>query len=93
MKRFGIVLLLLFTTLLMTSPLVAQRRTKPPVKDTVTGEVFIRIVDQSLSLYYDDFSKGVNYDSIVDALDYAGDSARNIVNSSLIFVKLRPLIR
>ncbi|WP_343635182.1 LysM peptidoglycan-binding domain-containing protein [Fluviicola sp.] len=70
MKRFGTVLLLLFITLLNSTDLIAQRRQKPPVKDTVTGEVFIRIVDQSLSLYYDDFSKGTNYDSIVDALDY-----------------------
>ena len=70
MKRFGIILLLLFMTLLNSSPLMAQRRPKPPVKDTVTGEVFIRIVEQSLSHYYDDFSKGMNYDSIVDALDY-----------------------
>ena len=70
MKRFGTVLLLLFITLLNSPDLLAQRRQKPPVKDTVTGEVFIRIVDQSLSLYYDDFSKGANYDSIVDALDY-----------------------
>ena len=70
MKRFGYVLLLLFITLLNTQNTFAQRRTKPPVKDTITGEVFIRIVDQSLSLYYDDFAKGMNYDSIVDALDY-----------------------
>jgi membrane-bound lytic murein transglycosylase D len=70
MKRFGFGLLLLFITLLNTQNSFAQRRTKPPVKDTITGEVFIRIVDQSLSLYYDDFAKGLNYDSIVDALDY-----------------------
>jgi membrane-bound lytic murein transglycosylase D len=70
MKRFGPVLLLLFIALLNSHQLLAQRRPKQPVKDTVTGEVFIRIVDQSLSLYYDDFAKGLNYDSIVDALDY-----------------------
>ncbi|MNJ89017.1 Membrane-bound lytic murein transglycosylase D precursor [compost metagenome] len=69
MKRFGLVLLLLFVTLHANQSL-AQRKSKPPVKDTVTGEVFIRIVDQSLSLYYSDFAKGMNYDSIVDALDY-----------------------
>jgi membrane-bound lytic murein transglycosylase D len=70
MKRFGSLLLLLFLTSLCSPALFAQRRTKPPVKDTVTGEVFIRIVDQSLNLYYTDFAKGLNYDSIVDALDY-----------------------
>lgn len=74
MKRFGTVLLLLFITLLNSQNSFAQRRTKPPVKDTVTGEVFIRIVDQSLSLYYNDFAKGLNYDSIVDALDYEAGS-------------------
>ena len=77
MKRFGIVLLLLFIMLLNSSGLLAQRRTKQPVKDTVTGEVFIRIVDQSLSLYYDDFAKGMNYDSIVDALDYEAGTIPN----------------
>lgn len=70
MKRSGFLLPLTLITLLSTQNLFAQRRTKPPVKDTVTGEVFIRIVDQSLSLYYNDFAKGLNYDSIVDALDY-----------------------
>jgi membrane-bound lytic murein transglycosylase D len=69
MKRFGHVLLI-FVTLLYASSLFAQRKPKQPVKDTITGEVFIRIVDQSLALHYEDFAKGLNYDSIVDALDY-----------------------
>lgn len=69
MKRFGLTLLLLFICL-NSGALFAQRKQKPPVKDTVSGEAFIRIVDQSLNLYYTDFAKGLNYDSIIDALDY-----------------------
>lgn len=69
MKRFGLILLLLFICL-NSGNLLAQRKQKPPVKDTVSGDAFIRIVDQSLNLYYTDFAKGLNYDSIIDALDY-----------------------
>lgn len=70
MKRFGFIPLLLFICLIHSEHSLAQRKPKPPVKDTVTGEAFIRIVDQSLNLYYNDFAKGQNYDSIIDALDY-----------------------
>ncbi|MDR0801502.1 LysM peptidoglycan-binding domain-containing protein [Fluviicola sp.] len=69
MKRFGSILLLLFICL-NSGALLAQHKQKPPVKDTVSGDAFIRIVDQSLNLYYTDFAKGLNYDSIIDALDY-----------------------
>jgi membrane-bound lytic murein transglycosylase D len=52
-----------------------QRKTvKQPAKDTVSGEAFIRTVEQSLSLYLNEMSKGRNYDSLVDALDYEPSS-------------------
>lgn len=71
MKPFGFSLFLLFFFICTSENVFAQRKTpKAPVIDTLSGEAFIRTVDQSLSLYYQELSKGLNYDSIIDALDY-----------------------
>ena len=48
----------------------AQRRHAAPVKDTTGGDAFIRMVDQSLSLYYQEHISRGSTDSIVDALAY-----------------------
>lgn len=71
MKSFGSSLLFLFFVFSISENAFAQRKTpKTPVKDTLSGEAFIRTVEQSLNLYYQELSKGPNYDSIIDALDY-----------------------
>lgn len=46
------------------------QRTMPPTKDSLSGDAFLRMVDQSLTLYYQDFQRNGNTDSIIDALGY-----------------------
>lgn len=55
--------------LLLSLPVTAQR-TYAPVKDTVSGDAFVRVIEQSLSLYYQDFATDGKTDSIIDALGY-----------------------
>ncbi len=42
----------------------------PPIKDTISGTAFIRMVDQSLSIYLAEYANNGKTDSIVDALAY-----------------------
>lgn len=67
--RLQLVLSLLLTVG-VSSLANAQRRHGKPVIDTVSSDAFVRVVEQSLTLYCQDLSKGANYDSIIDALDY-----------------------
>jgi membrane-bound lytic murein transglycosylase D len=60
-------LIILFS--FISSVALAQRG-YPPVKDTISGDAFIRMVDQSLALHYADFVNNGKTDSIVDALGY-----------------------
>ena len=46
------------------------QRGYPPVKDTISGDAFIRMVDQSLALYYEEHISAGSADSIIDALAY-----------------------
>ena len=68
-------LFLTVVSLLFTTNTWAQRKTPPTVKDTLSGQAFIRMLDQSLSLYYDDFTKDGRTDSIIDALNYDAETA------------------
>jgi membrane-bound lytic murein transglycosylase D len=61
--------LFVLSSFFISATALAQRG-YPPVKDTISGDAFIRMVDQSLSLYYADFAGSGNTDSIVDALGY-----------------------
>lgn len=72
-KRY---ILLLFTVLLGCYTGVSAQRAYPAVKvkDTLSGDAFVRIVEQSLTLYYQDVAKGSNYDSIIDALNYEANT-------------------
>jgi membrane-bound lytic murein transglycosylase D len=60
-------LIILFS--FISSVALAQRG-YPPVKDTVSGDAFIRMVEQSLALHYGDFTTNGKTDSIIDALGY-----------------------
>lgn len=74
LKPIGLSLLTIATVFNVT----AQRRhTKPPVVDTVSGDAFVRMIEQSLTLYAQDLSKGNNYDSIIDALNYEANTVPN----------------
>jgi membrane-bound lytic murein transglycosylase D len=68
-------LFLTVVSLLFTTNTWAQRKTPLPVKDTLSDQAFIRMLDQSLSLYYDDFTKDGRTDSIIDALNYDAETA------------------
>ncbi len=70
MKLYGVGLFTCIFLVFHTTSTFAQRKPKTPVKDTLSGEAFIRTVEESLSIYLQEVSKGKNYDSIVDALDY-----------------------
>lgn len=41
-----------------------------PVKDTISGDAFVRMVEQSLTMYYTELAADKRTDSIVDALNY-----------------------
>lgn len=71
MLKFKLNSLLIFAFLFLAIKAYSQRKTlKQPAKDTVSGEVFIRTIDQSLNIYLNEMAKGRNYDSLIDALDY-----------------------
>lgn len=60
-----------FVFFLTSSQLFAQtRKPKPVVKDSISSEAFILMLEKSLLDYYTEFSKDPNYDSIIDALEF-----------------------
>ena len=61
-------LLLIFVSF---SSLNSQTRTpKPAVKDSISSEAFMRVIDETLNAYYADFANQSNFDSIINALEY-----------------------
>lgn len=46
------------------------RRPKPAAKDSLSGDAFIRMVDQTVNAFYTDYLGQRNFDSIIDALEY-----------------------
>jgi membrane-bound lytic murein transglycosylase D len=46
------------------------RRPKPAVKDSLSGDAFIRMVDETVNAFYTDYLGQRNFDSIIDALEY-----------------------
>ena len=58
-------------TLVCFSSLIAQtRKPKPAVKDSISSEAFMRMIDETLNAYYADFANQSNFDSIINALEY-----------------------
>jgi membrane-bound lytic murein transglycosylase D len=68
-RQIRLVILLSF----ISSVALAQRG-YPPVKDTISGDAFVRMVDQSLALHYAEFVNNGKTDSIVDALGYEANT-------------------
>jgi len=66
-KKLPLVFLIL--TIIANSA-IAQRGNYSSVKDTIGGDAFIRMVDQSLSLYYQEHISRGSADSVIDALAY-----------------------
>jgi membrane-bound lytic murein transglycosylase D len=46
------------------------RRPKPALKDSLSGEAFIRMTDETVNAFYADYLGQRNFDSIIDALEY-----------------------
>lgn len=46
------------------------RKPKPALKDSISSQVFIDMIDQTLNAYYADYANQSNFDSIIDALEY-----------------------
>ncbi len=61
---------LLFVSALFLMGSVFAQKSKTPVKDTISGEAFLRVVEQSLNLFYEDYANKSNYDSVIKALNY-----------------------
>lgn len=52
----------------------AQSKMNWTAEDSLKGEQMIRIIEQSLALFYEENSNGKNYDSIIEALNYEASS-------------------
>jgi membrane-bound lytic murein transglycosylase D len=64
-------LLILSTFVLFSISSMAQYSgTSTTPKDTLVGDQMINAIDQSLNLYYAEYSSTGNYDSIINALNY-----------------------
>jgi len=61
----------LFICFGISNVLLAQ---KPPVKDTMSDEVFMRVMEQSISMYLSEFAKDGSTDSIRQALGYESNT-------------------
>ena len=62
-------LLILSSFLLLSISSMAQYSGTAP-KDTLVGDQMINAIEQSLNLYYAEYSSSQNYDSIISALNY-----------------------
>lgn len=62
-------LLILSSFLLLSISSMAQYSGTAP-KDTLVGDQMINAIEQSLNLYYAEYSSSENYDSIISALNY-----------------------
>jgi len=67
-KKLHLVLLLI--VMIAANKAYAQSTAYSKTKDTTGGDAFIRMVDQSLTLYYKEFITNGSTDSIIDALAY-----------------------
>jgi len=60
----------LISFLLFSGFYAQTRRPKPSVKDSISSEAFMRVIDETLNTYYADFANQSNFDSIINALEY-----------------------
>lgn len=60
----------IFSLAIMGFSFSQTRKPKPVVKDSLSSEAFLKMVEESLNAYYADYANQSNYDSIIDALEY-----------------------
>ncbi len=46
------------------------RKPKPAVKDSISSEAFLKMIDESLNAFYAEYANDTKFDSIIDALEY-----------------------
>lgn len=66
MKHIILTLLISFSFQAFVS---AQRKPKPTVKDSISSEAFLKMVEGSLDAYYADYAGQSDFNSIIDALE------------------------
>jgi membrane-bound lytic murein transglycosylase D len=66
MKQILLTLLISFSFHSLVS---AQRKPKPTVKDSVSSEAFLKMVEGSLDAYYSEYAGQSDFNSIIDALE------------------------
>jgi membrane-bound lytic murein transglycosylase D len=54
---------------------IAQRRTVSQAKDTISGNAFVNMIDQSFSMYVNELLPDDKTDSIIDALGYEASTS------------------
>jgi len=47
-----------------------SRKPKPAVKDSLSSEAFIKMIDESLNAFYAEYANDSKFDSIIDALEF-----------------------
>ncbi len=68
MLYFRVTIILLFIGI---STVYAQnRKPKPVVKDSLTSEAFLKVIENSLESFYAEYANQSNYDSIINALEF-----------------------
>ena len=73
-------LLILSSFLLLSISSMAQYSGTTP-KDTLVGDQMINAIEQSLNLYYAEYSSDGNYDSIISALNYESSDMPEFADS------------
>ncbi|MGV3630147.1 MAG: LysM peptidoglycan-binding domain-containing protein [Bacteroidota bacterium] len=54
------------------------RKPKPVVKDSISSQAFLLMVEQSLESFYAEYAKDANYDSIIDALEFEANQVPEV---------------
>lgn len=85
MKKSIIVFIVLF--LFQLSSFGQKRTPKPIVKDPISSETFLSMVEKSLEEFYAEFEKDPGYDSIINSLEY-GDREIPEVSDDEICLRL-----
>lgn len=61
----------IITSFVLFSSVWSQtRKPRPAVKDSISSQAFLDMIDQSLNAFYADYANQSNFDSIIDALEY-----------------------
>lgn len=66
-------LIVLVSWIAIGSSFGQTRKPKPAVKDSMSSEAFLKMVDETLNAFYADYANQNNYNEIINALEYEGN--------------------